>query len=77
MTQMVAQGSYFVTIQPKLKKRADATNSNCSAVLQMREIGLRAIAALCEQVYDKADAVLLDSYVIFLVNLRFYPWRQR
>jgi len=32
----------------------------------MREIGLRAIAALCEQVYDKADAVLLDSYRIIL-----------
>jgi len=28
----------------------------------MREIGLRAIAALCEQAADIADAVLLDSY---------------
>jgi len=28
----------------------------------MRELGLRAIASLCEQAYDKADAVLLDSY---------------
>jgi len=28
----------------------------------MREIGLRTIARLCEQAYDKADAVLLDVY---------------
>jgi len=26
------------------------------------EIGLRAIARLCEQAYDKADAVLLNVY---------------
>jgi len=29
----------------------------------MRGIGLRAIAALCEQAYDKADVVLLDSSI--------------
>ena len=28
----------------------------------MRERGLRAIAGLCEQADDKANAVLLDSY---------------
>ena len=32
------------------------------AALQMREIGLRAIARLCAQAYDKADAVLLNVY---------------
>jgi len=31
----------------------------------MRGIGLRAIAALCEQAYDKADVVLLNSYILF------------
>ena len=46
----------------------------------MREIGLRAIAALCEQVYDKADAVLLDSYKFFdnglaIVGHRRYGFR--
>ena len=42
---------------------------NYSAAPQMREIGLRAIAALCEQAYDPpqgginaADVVLLNSY---------------
>ncbi len=30
----------------------------------MRGIGLRAIAALCELAYDKADVVLLDSYFL-------------
>jgi len=32
------------------------------AVPQMREIGLRAIAPLCKQADDKADAVLLKVY---------------
>ena len=64
-------GALKVTIQLKAKDGAPAPNGNYSAAPQMREIGLRAIAALCEQAYDsvqyplegcKADAVLLDSY---------------
>ena len=43
--------------QPRAEKK-----HNCPAVPQMRERGLRAIARLCEQADDKADAVLLDSY---------------
>jgi hypothetical protein len=35
-----------------------------SAVLQMRERGLRTILVLCEQADDKADAVLLNVYKI-------------
>jgi len=38
----------------------------------MREIGLRAIAALCEQEVDIADAALLDSYSISNLNILFY-----
>ena len=31
----------------------------------MGEISLRTIARLCEQAYDKADVVSLDSYALF------------
>ena len=39
----------------------------------MREIGLRALAALCEQAADIADAVLLDSY-LFCSIVRSVAW---
>jgi len=38
-------------------------NRNCSAPPQMHEIDLRDIAALCKQVYGKANAVLPGSYL--------------
>jgi len=50
------------TIQLKPENRHTSKLCNCSAVPQMREAGLRAIACLCEQACDKADAVLLGSY---------------
>ncbi|MFA6283211.1 MAG: hypothetical protein WCT30_00520 [Desulfurivibrionaceae bacterium] len=49
-------------IQLKPEKRHNPQLCNCSAVPQMRERGLQAIAGLCEQADDKADAVLLSSY---------------
>jgi len=46
-------------------KKTYPQNCNCSETPQMRGIGLRAIAALCEQAYDKADVVLPDSYLFY------------
>jgi len=54
--------SIFVTTQLKSKTGLSIPTVTCSAVLQMREIGLLAIASPCEQVYAQADVVLLDSY---------------
>jgi len=45
----------------------DPKTCNCSAVPQMREIGRRAIASLCELTYDKADAVLPSSCDISII----------
>jgi len=42
--------------------QATARSRSCSAVPQMRAIGLRALAPLCEQAYGNADAMLLNSY---------------
>ncbi len=50
------------TIQLKHNNRHNPQLCNCSAVPQMRETGLRAIAGLCKQACDKADVVLLSSY---------------
>jgi hypothetical protein len=57
-------------IQLKPEKRHNPQLCNCSAVPQMRERGLQAIAGLCEQAETakraqrdcEADAVLLSSY---------------
>jgi hypothetical protein len=47
---------------PGKEKRGSSLKCKRLAVPRMRERGLRAIARLCEQVDDKADAVLLDVY---------------
>jgi len=47
---------------PGKEKRGASLKCKRLAVSQMRERGLRAIARLCEQADDKADAVLLDVY---------------
>lgn len=52
----------IVIIQSKPKTWHTPLNCSCSAAPQRREIGLRAIASLCEQAYAKADVVLLNSY---------------
>jgi hypothetical protein len=53
MTVNVRQKQKYVTQSLKCKRLA---------VPQMRGIGLRAIARLCKQAYNKADAVLLNVY---------------
>jgi len=60
---------FIVTIQLETENDRIARRHNCSAVLQMRERGLAAIQEVCGQADDKADAVLLDSYVLFLVAI--------
>jgi len=50
------------------KNMAQSLKCKRSAVPQMREIGLRAIAPLCKQAYAKADAVLLNVYTGLVKN---------
>jgi len=52
----------MIIVRQKRKNGAQFLKCNRSAVPQMRERGLRAIARLCKQTDDKADAVLLNGY---------------
>jgi len=52
----------MIIVRRERKSVAQSLNCNRSEVLQMRERGLRAIAPLCKQVDDKADAALLSGY---------------
>ena len=56
-------GTLYVTVHQGHQKVRLPSNCKRLPVLQMRGIGLRAIAALCEQAYDKADAVLVNVYL--------------
>ena len=52
----------MIIVCQKRKNVAQSLKCNRSAVSQMRERGMRAIARLCKQADDKADAVLLNGY---------------
>ncbi len=52
----------MIIVGQERKNVAQSRKCNCSAVLQMRERVLCAIAGLCKQDDDKAGAVLLNGY---------------